>query len=214
MDSWVPQFLYSTAVALVLAGLGFILMSPYRKLGSGFIASAPMTVIVGYFWAFFLRVRLREPLTLVDPMTPAPLWLSLVIAAIAIGVALACISSLSARDHGPVRLSADQMAQPYVRGLSFRITDFVGPDNRIRNKTFIDCDIYGPAVLGGSEPNAGMVIFDDTFNAPKDHVFIVVPPGEYVGLIGVTNCTFRQCRFHNVAIAGTPDHVAKWTREA
>lgn len=70
-------------------------------------------------------------------------------------------------------------------------------ENKIINRTFEDCDIYGPAVLRTS--GFGYIV-ESRFDGPGDHVFIEISENQKaaIGPIEVTGCSFRRCRFHGI----------------
>jgi hypothetical protein len=84
--------------------------------------------------------------------------------------------------------------------------------NRIENVTFINCQIYGPAVLfpeGGEVNNCS---FDA---AGMDNVIWKIPPDEpKVGGINMVNCIFEGCRFSMIGVAATPEQAEKMVSEA
>lgn len=83
----------------------------------------------------------------------------------------------------------------------------------IRNHSFLNCEIVGPAVLGTSE---SVFRFNRTTNKIDYAVFDLKPT--QVGIVGalkVHRCSFEYCLFHNVGFATHPDQYErfKWTLE-
>jgi hypothetical protein len=83
-----------------------------------------------------------------------------------------------------------------------RLALLAGDDAEIRNLTFTDCDIKGPAVVyfqGGETNNCRLAGPD--LNA----IFWEIPPtrSTIVGAVLVANCKFFGCRFEGVGFAGT-----------
>lgn len=104
----------------------------------------------------------------------------------------------------------DELAGPYLRGLSIRIIDIVPKDNVIRNRTFEDCHIYGPAILTFFGNTS--VLFNK-FDAPLDNIFITVSIRKLVGVIVLENCTLLRCQFHNIGLVGPSELKDKFIKK-
>lgn len=81
-------------------------------------------------------------------------------------------------------------------------------NSMIANRTFDGDTLVGPAVI---------VLLEDvkldgiTFETDADALFIVIPQGSrVVGVIGLKNVELRNCTFQNIAIAGTPEDIARF----
>ena len=77
----------------------------------------------------------------------SPVWLYLFAVATLGAVSIGGVHLYESLVHQPVGLTANEFAQPYLQGYSFRIVDLANSDHTIRNKTFENCWIYGPAIL-------------------------------------------------------------------
>lgn len=92
-------------------------------------------------------------------------------------------------------------------GTSLHIYNLVQPDMTIRNTTFDNCEIRGPAVLlfDGIE-------FSGAHTAPAnlDSFLIEIEYRSVIpaGMILLLECVFRSCTFINITIAGTPNQIA------
>jgi hypothetical protein len=79
------------------------------------------------------------------------------------------------------------------------ITSRSGP-TLIQRVNFEDCDVYGPAVLILTN---NVTLESCTFDAPPEILFIEGQEGRpYVGVIGLENVRFHECRMHNIAFLG------------
>lgn len=96
-------------------------------------------------------------------------------------------------------------AEKVHRGETIRLADLPADVPVLVGYTFEDCTIEGPAVL---------MFFGDgvTWDAPQfvvshpDAAFWELPPKNLVkpdGVIGLSGCVFRRCRFERVSIAGS-----------
>jgi len=85
------------------------------------------------------------------------------------------------------------------------VNDFVLPSNTIiSDKTFIDCEIVGPANLywwrGNNAPTLLGPPMDAVYLDPKKH---------FSNGIGLDNCIFRGCSFQRITLfVGAPDYEA------
>jgi hypothetical protein len=86
-----------------------------------------------------------------------------------------------------------------------RIAELTVNTSTLENMEFSNCRIIGPAVLVLlGEVN----MLHATWDAPDlDAVFWEVPPTRevVVGAVGVLRCTFSNCRFEQVGVAGRPE---------
>lgn len=100
---------------------------------------------------------------------------------------------------GATLATSKDLTGKYVSQAHFAIAD-LARNNKIQDRVFEDCDVYGPAVLYVSGP-ASMIV-DCGFDAPRELVFIGTDQAAVVGPIHIENCSFRHCRFHGVGIIG------------
>jgi hypothetical protein len=91
------------------------------------------------------------------------------------------------------------------------IAQEVDQSSIIEGRTFDQALIMGPAVLF---PLGEVTFTDNLFDADPDALFIELPEGrEVVGIIGLRDVTFSGCEFRNIALAGTPESVARFRAE-
>lgn len=90
-----------------------------------------------------------------------------------------------------------------------RITDLVTPNYpELRNKEFINKDIWGPAVvtIGGPIEISGCMW--DTEGSGNEAMFVTLnEENRKIGLIQLINCKFANCNFKGVAIAATQEQM-------
>jgi hypothetical protein len=90
------------------------------------------------------------------------------------------------------------------RNQLLRISDLVVHTSVLEGYEFLHCRIVGPAILA---PLNNVSLLHCSWDAPGvDAIFWEVPPerGPVVGVIGVVNCAFSNCRFELIGIAGPP----------
>lgn len=82
-------------------------------------------------------------------------------------------------------------------------------DTAIRDRTFEDCTIRGPAIILATSPSPADAsrFVDCEFQGFGRDVFIAVNPDTPVsaGIIRLAACTFRRCRFEGVSLIGTQE---------
>lgn len=77
----------------------------------------------------------------------------------------------------------------------------------LEGKTYVDCEIVGPAVLAVDSDNT----FEKcAFPGPFEVTFWTLPEKPVAGPILLNKCTFRRCTFApGIGIAGTAETIAK-----
>lgn len=93
-----------------------------------------------------------------------------------------------------------------------RIADLADDStSMITHRRFTGVEIRGPAVLA---PLSGVGIVGCSFDSDFESILIVVPDGSRkVGVIGLEQVSFVQCRFRNVALLGTDDLAQMFGRD-
>ncbi|CAN5580104.1 hypothetical protein BH24ACT20_BH24ACT20_01110 [soil metagenome] len=89
----------------------------------------------------------------------------------------------------------------YFKNQTLHIFDLARRRTIIKDKTFEDCEIHGPAVVA---PIGNTDFVDCTFAEAVDRNSLVWSPTEeernYVGSIGLENCIFRNCNFYRIGL--------------
>lgn len=97
-----------------------------------------------------------------------------------------------------------------LRDLKINVADLVRQDAIVKNKTFYNCDLYGPAVFGAiGEHNVYDVITMD-INNPSEGFIVVETPITVTGVIGIDSCQFINCRLHGVAFMGNEEDYQQY----
>ncbi len=78
----------------------------------------------------------------------------------------------------------------------------------IEDVEFVDCEIYGPAIIAA----LGDVTIDNCdFDAPPEVLFIEAEPNRpYIGVIALKNVRFFECRFHNIGIIAPHETIEQF----
>jgi len=100
---------------------------------------------------------------------------------------------------------ANQLTGKFIQGHTFHIQT-VTHDGVVKNRSFDDCDIHGPAIL---HPIGIGQIVGCGFDGPKESLLIA---SQYIseGAIRLDNCNFRNCRFHKISLLGSQQQLDKW----
>lgn len=91
-----------------------------------------------------------------------------------------------------------------------RIAELTVNTSLIEDSEFVNCRIIGPAILGLL---GGVTISYSTWVSPSlDAMFWPVPPerNPVIGVVGVRNCTFSNCRFEEIGVAAPPEMRAQF----
>ncbi len=113
----------------------------------------------------------------------------------------------------PVVTDAAQLSATYLQGKPFRIVDIPRNGVFIDNRTFEDCVIYGPGIVVIMD---GTTVMECEFSGdakPESLVWTFPIGSTVVGPIGLRHCVFRRCQFRGVGVAGTPEFVARFTKQ-
>ena len=101
----------------------------------------------------------------------------------------------------------DALLGSRLEGIDFRIVDLAREDLIVKNRTIINCRIYGPAVLYPVECTFRNINFSSTSKNLEDNlssIFIHIPETSIIqGVIKVENIDFRDCTFNKIAFIGT-----------
>ena len=96
-----------------------------------------------------------------------------------------------------------ELVGSYLKEKHFRIVDLVRDDHTIYHRTFEKCYIYGPAIL---LLNGKQNFFNNVFHgiSNEESLFYEIEPGRpAVGTIGLDSCSFAECHFSRVGLAGS-----------
>lgn len=86
-----------------------------------------------------------------------------------------------------------------------RLSDLTVNEAIIEGYEFVNCRVIGPAVVAFLND---VTVTHCTWDAPGlDAIFWEVGPnrGPVVGVVGLVNCTFSNCRFELIGVAGPPE---------
>ncbi len=111
----------------------------------------------------------------------------------------------------------DKLIGPYLEGFDFRIVDLARENLIIRNRTIVDCRIYGPAVLFLKSGSIVHCIFPEAPSLSLEEnirsYYIPIPKTKLLqGTIMLENVDFRNCTFFNIAFMG-PDALREMLLE-
>lgn len=108
-----------------------------------------------------------------------------------------------------------ELRAPYIHNRSLYIFDLAHKNTTIRGRTFEDCQVYGPAIVA---PYYGEWPFDEacTWEEAVDPINLLwasIPnlDRQYIGVIGLDNCTFRNCSFVRVGMLVNPERFKSMT---
>ena len=101
----------------------------------------------------------------------------------------------------------EQLSATYFSKQHIRICD-LAVDNRIYERLFEDCHIYGPAVVVITGDG---IIIQCCLEGSYDNLFMYLADTqkEVIGPIELADCVFRRCHFHGVGFTGPREFLDK-----
>ncbi|MCH8824788.1 MAG: hypothetical protein IH984_14920 [Planctomycetes bacterium] len=99
----------------------------------------------------------------------------------------------------------------HIEGKTFRIAD-LAVNNKIYEKTFVNCVIIGPAVLAGVGYNARV---DCIYTAKPDDTCWLLDKNRAcpIGATVTDGCTFKRCRFIGIGFAESAKELEDTKKE-
>lgn len=100
-----------------------------------------------------------------------------------------------------------ELRSQVVEGKSFRIA-MITEHNRIDDRTFHNCVIYGPAVIAASG-------YTDTkhcvYTAPPEQMYVMMSEDKKAraGFLVAHDCEFKHCRFIGISFVGNANDIEK-----
>ena len=102
--------------------------------------------------------------------------------------------------------TAEQLTGKFIQGQTFNIS-LLAHEGLISERSFDDCDIYGPAILFLSGVGN---ISESTFAGNQDNLYVTVENTIPAGAIHAKGCSFKRCRFHRISIASSKEGIKKF----
>ena len=114
-------------------------------------------------------------------------------------------------------IAEEVMTQPVIQGRTFRIADLVHGVFQIKDRTFINCAIHGPAALliaaeTMERVSVSSTHFQDCDFGTKDvDTLVWETKGLHISAaIPVIDTVFQRCRFYNIAFITSPNTANQW----
>ncbi|MCH7984547.1 MAG: hypothetical protein IIC28_11330 [Chloroflexi bacterium] len=112
--------------------------------------------------------------------------------------------------EGQIMSAPAELTASYLEGRHIRVIDLPRDGIIVRRRTFVNCDIYGPAVIAMTGTG---IIQDCAFESDFKSVFIPITTDIPIrGAIAFEDCVFRGCRFHAINVFGTADDIERWMK--
>lgn len=106
----------------------------------------------------------------------------------------------------------DSLTSPVLRNMDIRISDLVREDFTIRNKTFENCRIYGPAII---TLTSGNVISHNKFmEVDIEGTFIVTTNNAILNAIALEGCIITNCTLHKISFIGNSEQIGLIKKDA
>ncbi|MCX6006202.1 MAG: hypothetical protein NTZ34_02955 [Chloroflexi bacterium] len=109
--------------------------------------------------------------------------------------------SLYENKYPPIT-TADISASTYT-GQNIRISDLTKEGDSINTKVFVNCDIYGPALVHFNNCTLNMLNVDEDWSS----ILVVTPNSRATGTIYMNDCVLTNCRFHRIGLIGDQQFI-------
>jgi len=124
----------------------------------------------------------------------------------------ACAEREQERDAARAQLNElhSLSSERYFCRMTLRLADVIAEGGMLRDKTFEDCTLQGPAVV---HFGPGFSNQDPSFTNGKGKLFLIsdrVTPG----IIYIRDCRFIRCTFANVAVLATEEEVVDFKKRS
>jgi hypothetical protein len=99
----------------------------------------------------------------------------------------------------------DELTQSVLRNRDIRLADLTREDFTIRNKTFDNCHIYGPAIMCARDCIITGIIFERSLESS-----LITTTNKHIsGAILLDNCVMKDCTLHRVSFIGTQEQISR-----
>lgn len=111
------------------------------------------------------------------------------------------------KNKRPIFATPDELTQSVLRDRDIRLSDLTREDFRIRNKSFFNCHIYGPAII---YPHKDTVLIDLVFKGVTPEGGLIVTTNKQVsGAVSFERCVLKNCTLHRISFIGSEARIAK-----
>lgn len=151
-----------------------------------------------WFWPNLRGERMKTIVELLQ-MHPALVIMNLLMVSV-------ILTSYSIYVNKPSNFATiNELIPSVLQHKNIRVVDLAMQDPIIRNRTFEDCQIYGPAVFLNERCN----MYDCDMDAGREAGFIKTSNAILWGVIKFQDCVFRRCSFYKIGFIGLPEDIDK-----
>lgn len=109
------------------------------------------------------------------------------------------------KNKQPNFATPDELIQLTLRDRDIRLADLTREDFTIRNKTFDNCHIYGPAVI---YPKNLILMGKMSTGANYESGFIATTNKTISGAVVLEGCVMKDCALYKISFIGSPEQIA------
>ncbi|MDO8716919.1 MAG: hypothetical protein Q7J73_08985 [Dehalococcoidales bacterium] len=184
--------------------IGKMLLGAFWNSSNVFLSIPSWLAVIPIFTAIFLPKRGKKMKTKKEQearTTKIRIWSVVAIIAL-LFISLILSAQQLYKDKQLTFATPDALIPLNLSGLQINVADLARNDLTIKNKTFNNCDLYGPAVI--AMLGDYVVVTGNTFDASIDTMFTVQDTDRWIsGVIAFENVQFINCRFHKIGIIGS-----------
>jgi hypothetical protein len=100
----------------------------------------------------------------------------------------------------------DELIASHLIKKDIRINDLTREESVIRNKTFDDCHIYGPALIMLKSCLYEKIAFTE-FGDDPNAIFVETTTNPVSGAIVFDTCVMKNCTFHKIGFLGSSESL-------
>ncbi len=110
----------------------------------------------------------------------------------------------------PSFATPDALIPAVLQDLNVQLADLTRADFVIRNKVFVNCHIYGPAIVLPK----GQCVLDIRLEGSPDISFIETSSKTAYGATVLQDCKIIGCTLHKISFIGSAKQIAEWKAKA
>jgi 4-amino-4-deoxy-L-arabinose transferase-like glycosyltransferase len=190
-------------VKILEVGGGFVMFAASILIPIWITIAIPFAIIFGWIGI----------LLMLSVLSKESLWKSFIIPSV---ITILCAASmfiwhLYYKESKQLNFAVPaELTSSLIQNKDIHISDLVRDNFMISNKTFENCNLYGPAVITFVN---NVWMNDSSFMAavpdPNNDFFMETSSENLLGVIVFDNCIFRNCKLYKIGIIGNHENIMR-----
>lgn len=93
-----------------------------------------------------------------------------------------------------------------LKDMNIRLSDLTRESPTIRDRTFENCHIYGPAVIHSA---GSTIIFNNEWDVTSESALVITTNEKVSGAILFKDCIIKNCVLHGISFIGSESQIAQ-----